>query len=155
MYFRDRTHGHIFESDYPQNWPEADYERLTKAEGARLYQEQCRVKLRGMLQPGQTVYTILRKAAPSGMSRNISLVVVDNGKISDITYLTAKATGYSLVEARGDRSIRMGGCGMDMGFALVHSLGAALWPDGTPSPHGTRNGEPDSSGSYALKHEWL
>ena len=23
------------------------------------------------------------------------------------------------------------------------------------APHGTRNGEPDSTGGYALKHRWL
>lgn len=44
---------------------------------------------------------------------------------------------------------------MDMGFHVVYALGSALWPDGTPAPHGTRNGEPDTAGGYALKHEWL
>lgn len=32
---------------------------------------------------------------------------------------------------------------------------AMLKPDGAPAPHGTRNGEPDTAGGYALKHEWL
>ena len=51
--------------------------------------------------------------------------------------------------------LRVSGCGMDMGFHVVYNLGYALWPDGTPEPHGTRNGAPDSDGGYALKHRWL
>jgi hypothetical protein len=51
--------------------------------------------------------------------------------------------------------ITIGGCGMDMGFELVYQLGYALWPNGTPAPHGTRNGEPDTNGGYALRQRWL
>jgi hypothetical protein len=47
------------------------------------------------------------------------------------------------------------GCGMDMGFSVVCNLGAMLWPMGTDTPHGTRNGAPDSAGGYALKHKWI
>jgi hypothetical protein len=42
-----------------------------------------------------------------------------------------------------------------MGFAAVYNLGYALWPNGTPEPHGTRNGVPDRDGGYALKQCWL
>lgn len=52
-------------------------------------------------------------------------------------------------------AIKIGGCGMDMGFALVYELGMKLWPDGTPEPHGQRNGEPDSNGGYALRQRWI
>ena len=38
---------------------------------------------------------------------------------------------------------------MDMGFQAVYCLGLSLWPDGTPEPHSTRNGEPDTNGGYA------
>lgn len=59
--------------------------------------------------------------------------------------------------SRDDKTggVRVGGCGMDMGFHLVYQLGSVLWPKGTKKPHGKRNGEPDYSGGYALKHEWL
>jgi len=43
----------------------------------------------------------------------------------------------------------------DMGFQIVYQLGQRMWPDGTPKPHGRRNGQPDSAGGYALKHQWL
>ncbi len=51
--------------------------------------------------------------------------------------------------------IRIRGCGMDMGFEIVYRLGNRLWPEGTPKPHGTRNGQPDCYGGYALKSSWL
>jgi len=44
---------------------------------------------------------------------------------------------------------------IDMGFHVVYNLGRTLWPEGTPEPHGTRNGEPDRDGGYALNHQWL
>jgi hypothetical protein len=134
--------------------------------------------LRKILEPGMTVYTILRHCSRSGMMRHISLLVavpayVDvyarnpdgstnydakprrkrNGcETRDISYLAACAMDDRLAD---DGGIKIGGCGMDMGFDLVYRLGAALWPKGTRKPHGMRNGEPDSSGGYALKQRWM
>lgn len=73
--------------------------------------------------------------------------------IRNIGYLAARAMGDTWDSDR--QGIKVGGCGMDMGFHLVYSLGSTLWPKGTPKPHGTRNGEPDRAGGYALKKEWL
>ena len=73
--------------------------------------------------------------------------------IRSISWLASRATGDTLDQDRG--GLRLGGCGMDMGFQAVYSLGRAMWPNGTPKPHGTRNGDPDSDGGYALKHTWL
>lgn len=72
--------------------------------------------------------------------------------IRSIAGLAADLLGATWTD---DDAIRVGGAGMDMGFHLVYSLGSALWPDGTKKPHGTRNGEPDRAGGYALKHQWL
>lgn len=141
--------------------------------------------LRTMLKPGDTVYCVLRHRAASGMFRVIDLVipyrhyenvypakpadlaaypgesdysakpkkVFKEVRIRSIGYLAAKAMGDNY---DSDRSgIKSSGCGMDMGFALVYSLGATIWPKGTPKPHGKRNGEPDREGGYALKHSWL
>uniref|UniRef100_A0AB74UFV0 Uncharacterized protein n=1 Tax=Caulobacter phage BL57 TaxID=3348355 RepID=A0AB74UFV0_9VIRU len=73
--------------------------------------------------------------------------------IRNIGYLAARAMGDTWDSDR--LGIKVGGCGMDMGFHLVYSLGRTLWPNGTPKPHSTRNGEPDRDGGYALKKEWL
>jgi hypothetical protein len=122
------------------------------------------------VEPGDTVYTIARHVSRSGMQREISLVAVDRSAIvlpvesrdgiaklgrealTTIDYWAARALGYRIGRHGG---IVVGGCGMDMGFQLVYTLGHTLWPRGTDKPHGRRNGQPDSDGGYALKHRWL
>ena len=149
--YMQSTSGEVFTTFNPAF--HSDCVKLTAAAGRIARRDYCRAELRKLLQPGATVYTVLRSVAGSGMSRVISVHIVDaDGRIRCVDALAADATGYSLAAKGG---IKMTGCGMDMGFALVYSLGAALWPDGTPEPHGRRNGEPDSSGGYALRHEWL
>ena len=111
-----------------------------------------------MLKPGDTVHTIVESVSRSGMSRTIRAVVMKNGGDGQPYTLhpnhsISKLLGLPRAK-RGD-GVKIDGCGMDMGFQLVYLLGAALWPDGTPEPHGKRNGEPDSAGGYALKHRWL
>lgn len=111
--------------------------------------------------PGTTVYTILRHVSKSGMSRDISLLVVlpDGGAGADRVFIhpnwaAACVLGSRLVSAHGNDALRIGGCGMDMGFHLVNNLSYALHgfdpkgiPEGTPSPF-------DRPG-YTLRHEWL
>lgn len=110
-------------------------------------------EMREHFKPGQTVYTILRHVSSSGMSREISVITINEaGEIRQWDRHVSRVLGYPLAKREG---LRVGGCGMDMGFALVYNLGAALWPDGTPEPHGKRNGQPDRDGGYALKHRWL
>jgi hypothetical protein len=121
-------------------------------------QAEARAYLLEILKPGSTVYTVCTHVAASGMSRVLELLVAlqdENGKpyIRRITWLACKAAGFSWSKAH--EGLRIGGCGMDMGFHAVYCLGRSLWPDGTPEPHGKRNGEPDSDGGYALRQVWL
>ena len=109
--------------------------------------------LREILQPGAPVYTDLRHCSASGMTRWLDLYCVEDGRIRNITYLACKAGAMSWCSRRD--AMKIGGCGMDMGFAAVYELGRYLWPTGTPVPHSVRNGEPDTCGGYALKQEWL
>ena len=75
-----------------------------------------------------TVYTVLRSVSSSGMTRHISLKVVDSdGDILDITYLAAQALGDKLHDKHGHNTIKVSGCGMDMGFHLVYSLSSVLY----------------------------
>ena len=142
--------GEVFETANPEYHKEC--ENLGGgSKGFAARQEYARGELRKMIKPGTTVYTVLNSVSASGMSRDISLFIVHKGAIRNINALAADACGHAL----GKRGVRAQGCGMDMGFALVYALGAALWPNGTRRPHGSRNGEPDRSGGYALRHEWL
>jgi hypothetical protein len=81
------------------------------------------------LEEGATVYTVLRSVSSSGMSRTISLKVAKGGQILDLTYFASVVLGWSLVEKNGSRAIRVGGCGMDMGFHTVYTLASVLFRD--------------------------
>jgi hypothetical protein len=112
------------------------------------------------LKPGDTVYTILTHVSPSGMSRDIEVVLIkvgDDGQPYTLHPNYAVEVVLDLPRSKRDHGdgVRVAGCGMDMGYHLVFMLGQALWPDGTPEPHGTRNGKPDRTGGYALRHRWL
>lgn len=85
-------------------------------------------ELRRTLKPGDTVHTVLRRVSASGMSRRIDLYKLDNGDMRYLTGLVAKACGYSF--PRQGEGLRVGGCGMDMGFAVVYDLSHALFPKG-------------------------
>ncbi len=142
--------GEVFTTSNP-DWHK-DSERLTQAAGKIARRDYCRAELRKLAKPGTTVHCVLRSVSKSGMSRTISLFVIHKGELRSIDQLAADATERNVADGGG---IKMGGCGMDMGFALVYELGMAMWPKGTKKPHGRRNGEPDTNGGYALKHSWV
>lgn len=113
-------------------------------------------KLRDMLKPGDTVYTISRHVSRSGMSRAISLIVDTDEGPFEIDWLAARAMDDRIHPKYG--GIKIDGCGMDMGFALVYNLGRVLWPEGFDTPEGYWRNEPlafDPDGGYALKQRWL
>jgi len=84
--------------------------------------------LRKHVRPGTTVYTNVLHTSKSGMTRDISLYVVIDGNIVTISGFVARVLGNQF---RNNGGVRVGGCGMDMGFHLVHSLSYAL--------HGTKD----------------
>ena len=123
-------------------------------------QAEARDYLLEMVKPGTIVYTSLRHVSASGMTRWIDCFAVEpsalqhqQGRIINITNLVCEAAGLTYCTRR--HSLKIGGCGMDMGFQVVYNLGCSLWPSGTAVPHSVRNGEPDSNGGYALRHQWL
>lgn len=91
--------------------------------------------LKKNLKKGDTLFTIVTKVAPSGMSRRIKVLDIKNGNPSYWSYYVSKALGYKL---KDDGSLLVQGCGMDMGFHVVYSLSQKLFNDG-----------------YALKQRWL
>ena len=80
--------------------------------------------LQKYLQKGDTVYTVLRHCAPSGMTRWLDLYVIKNGEPLRLTWSAAKALGYTYDRKR--EALKIGGCGMDMGFAVVYDLAAVV-----------------------------
>ena len=147
-YFKSST-GDIFATSYPEY--HKNDEMLSNKEGSVLYREQLINKLLQKIKPNQTIYCVLRSRANSGMSRVISFFTIHEGELINLDYSISVICGYSLK----NEGIRVNGCGSDAGHDVVYSLGRSLWANGTPEPHGTRNGEPDSCGGYALKHSWI
>lgn len=128
-------------------------------------------RLRKEIKPGSTVYTISRHASRSGMSHSISVVQVKgNGEIREWDHLAAVAIDAKVDQRHG--GIKVGGCGMDMGFSIVYDLSHALYGgkhgypclgDKCPSnvhvndrnaPRGKGKGIRHHDG-YALNHRWL
>ena len=120
--------------------------------------------LRKMLKPGDTVYCVLRKVARSGMSRHIDFYIISKNEPRWITGYVGQAVGtpQSDRDWRTSAGLRVDGCGMDMGFHVVYSLGRVLFPDGfipAKAGKGGRNGadpnQVDTDGGYALNHSWM
>jgi hypothetical protein len=102
-------------------------------------EESKRILSAHFLEEEMVVWTLLRSVSKSGMSRQISVFVVDQHRhIWDVTYHTGSVLGMSVHETNGARSLKVDGCGMDMGFHLVYNLSSVLFNDG-----------------YSLKQRWL
>lgn len=101
--------------------------KLTKAQETE--RAEAIAELRKMLKPGTTVSTILRHVSSSGMSRSISAVIADKqGRVITLDWLLVRAGIGTFDRTHG--GIKMGGCGMDMGFALVYDLSRTLYLNG-------------------------
>jgi|SRR5688572_3391708 len=125
-----------------------------------------RAKLADKFKPGDTVYTVLRHVSRSGMQRSVGVVQV-NGAAYDWSGWVARLLGHRFDDRRG--GVIMGGCGTDMGFEAVYTLGRYLWPDGfdcigedrchsNDHSNGDRNYSPDNhhkDGGYALRQRWI
>jgi hypothetical protein len=104
-------------------------------------------KLRELLPPGSTVYTILRHVSRSGMQRKIScyaFLAESDGSIRPywLDSFISKATGLPL--DRKYEALTVNGCGMDMGHAIVDDIAWAI-----------RQDPETSTVPYRLSHRWL
>lgn len=154
MVYVQTESGSIIATENPEFWPEA--KRLTSKAGRNALREQSLAALRNILQPGDTVHTVLRHVSRSGMRRRIDFCAIKNG---EMIWLSGHIANVLDSVSRGSdpraEGLIVDGCGMDMGYSVVYALGYAMWPKGTPEPHGTRNGKLDSDGGYALRHKWV
>ena len=150
-YYFKNSDGHIFVTENPDFYKTE--EQLSQTAGKSAYRQQVIRELKKQIKPGSTVYTKLESVSKSGMSRKVHAYIVTKDKrVERISYQVGVITGSTYA---ADGSVVCYGCGMDAGYHLVHTLGHYLWPKGTSKPHGIRDGEPDTDGGYALKHEWI
>jgi hypothetical protein len=69
--------------------------------------------------PSDTIYTVIRHVSNSGMQREISVRMIDAGRIISLDWLVSNATGRKIGKHGG---LVVKGCGMDMGFHLVDGI---------------------------------
>ena len=105
---------------------------MTKAEAIKTLKEN--------IKKGDVIYTQLNYISKSGMMRHIQVRQIENNYPLDWSRLVAIALDWKEAKSRfgGYNGIKVGGCGMDMGFHLVYTLSRVLYNDG-----------------YAIKHNWL
>lgn len=138
---------------------------MTKAQTAE--RAEARELALKLLQPGDTVHTILRHVSRSGMLRRVSPVRIWNeGQTYHLDHLANRLINGTRSVDNGD-GVPMQGCGMDMGFELVYLLGRYLYPEGFECPgeschsNDHSNGDRDytphhhDDGGYALQQRWL
>lgn len=116
----------------------SDYLKLSKAK-QKEHDKQWALHMLDYIKPSDVIYTTVKHVSSSGMSRNIAVYTVQEGKIKDISYFVSNLIGWSRAK---DGSIKVSGCGMDMGFHLVYTFSTVLF-------NGTERA------GYALKQEWL
>lgn len=129
---------------------------------------QFREELRDILKrSGNRVYCILRNVSRTGMTRHIDFYAFEPSTKEELkkgyplvtkhwlSYRIAAVLDYPFNKNR--ESVKVSGCGMDMGFSVVYGLGRALYPKGDGETVTGRNGdtEPETDGGYLLKHEWM
>lgn len=143
-----------------------------KARKAR-EQAEAQATLREMFPAGSVVTTVLAHVSQSGMQRGIKVMHGSaDGSVEDVSWLVARATDQRLHDKGG---IKVGGCGMDMGFHLVYGLARTLYgapgaftctgeracpandhvnDRGDDRTAGYRKGRVHSDSGYALRHRW-
>ena len=105
--------------------------------------------LQKWLKRDERIYTVLRHRAASGMTRFIDLYYIKDNIPHRITWQAAKALGWTYDNKR--EALRVGGCGMDMGFHTVYTLSSILFRE-APTFRDPVTGE---DAGYSLRHEWL
>ena len=99
--------------------------RETKAE-KEAERVRCIEWLRGRYPKGYTFYTKVTHVSRSGMQRRIMVVGARENEPENVSYYVAKALEWRIGK---DGGVVVNGCGMDMGFHLIDSLGWAMRGD--------------------------
>ena len=99
-------------------------------------QQQAQAELSKILNEinSDTIYTVIRHVSNSGMQREISVKMIDAGRIIHLDWLASTALGMKIGKHNG---IVVKGCGMDMGFHLVDNIKRTCSP------------------SKSFRHEWI
>lgn len=92
-----------------------------------------------------TLYTILKHVSTSGMMRHIDVIYIKDNQPINLNYYIEKLGLFKRAKSYATKnadSLRVSGCGMDMGYHVVYTLSAVLY--------GYQN-----KGAYKINHKWL
>ena len=110
-------------------------------------------RLKEWIKKGDTLHTTVRHVSRSGMMRYITTRQLKKSdhpdrevNVSNYDYHIARV--LDLPEAPNFQGVKVGGCGMDMGFWLVYRLSRAIFGD-------VPKGESDRDHGYWINQEWL
>ena len=82
----------------------------------------CKEYLKTILKDGDTLYTNVQHVSQSGMTRDIKVIRIKDNIPLNMNYYVSTILGNRIT----NNGVRIGGCGMDMGFALVNNLSRAI-----------------------------
>lgn len=109
--------------------------------------------LRELLPAGSTVSLSLSKVSRSGMSRVIKCMALDkDGTLVNISWLVARATENPFVDGYVG-GVRVNGCGMDMGLALIGDLSYVLY--GKPCDQTTNYPKTSRTPNGGVGYRWI
>jgi len=117
---------------------------MSKTESAEMVRGLLARTKRGDDKP--TIYTVLRRVSASGMTRWLDLYVMVDNEPRRITWPAAEVMGWTY--DRKHDALKVGGCGMDLGFHTVYTLSRYLFKD---APEGMQV----KDAGYEIRHEWM
>jgi hypothetical protein len=103
-------------------------------------------RLKELLVPGDTVYTVVTHVSRSGMLRHIKPLINHKGEMVNVSWDVSRALDWPM--NKDHDAVEVDGCGMDMGFHLVYSLSYALFRDLNQIDSRQQSG-------YLLNQRWL
>jgi len=95
------------------------------------------------LPKGTIIFTKLNHVSQSGMMRHIEMMYLVDNTPYYIRFLTEEFFNYK-INKKSD-SYHVGGCGMDMGFSIVHSLSYLVSSFKDKNNHD----------GYYFEHKWI
>lgn len=142
-----------FDSIWNDSLSRGDCELLTGAAAAKALEDHRRAELLKLVPVGTTLTAVCTSYSSRSGTAKYKVFVPAVAKHDGSTYIrniTRDIADFAGFRLSKDGEIIMGGYGYSKSFQIGYSLGCMLWPEGTPEPHGTRNGEPDRAGGYAI-----
>jgi len=95
-------------------------------------------RLKQVFPVGSTAYTSLVDVTKSGMTRWIKVIKIEEDRPFYYSYPINTLLDCKQETRNGSQCVKVGGCGMDMGFHLIYTISSILHDDG-----------------YAINQEWL